>query len=67
VLVNWLVADGCARSGYAERAEQLRASTLALVARAGFSEYYDATTGQGIGGHGFSWSAALTLAWLLPE
>jgi hypothetical protein len=67
VLVNWLVADGFARSGYPERAEQLRASTLALVARAGFSEYYDATTGRGIGGHGFSWSAALTLAWLLLE
>jgi glycogen debranching enzyme len=66
VLVNWLVADGLTRSGHPERAEQLRASTLALVERAGFSEYYDARTGRGIGGHGFSWSAALTLAWLIP-
>jgi hypothetical protein len=27
-------------------------------------EYYDPRNSQGIGGHGFSWSAALTLAWL---
>ena len=39
-------------------------STLALVEREGFSEYYDAATGEGIGGRSFSWSAALTLAWL---
>jgi hypothetical protein len=67
VLVNWLVADGFARAGHNERAEHLRASTLSLVTAAGFSEYYDARTGAGIGGHGFSWSAALTLAWLVPD
>jgi hypothetical protein len=64
VLVNWLVADGLAVAGQAARAERLRESTAALVAAQGFSEYYDARTGAGIGGHGFSWSAALTLAWL---
>jgi hypothetical protein len=30
----------------------------------GFTEYYDPRNSAGIGGHGFSWSAALTLAWL---
>jgi glycogen debranching enzyme len=64
VLVNWLVAGGLAEAGHADRAEALRRSTLGLVEREGFSEYYDARTGQGIGGRGFSWSAALTLAWL---
>ncbi len=64
VLVNWLVADGLAHAGPADRAEKLRSSTLALVAESGFSEYYDARTGAGIGGRAFSWSAALTLAWL---
>jgi neutral trehalase len=63
VLVNWLVADGLARSGLVEPAASLRARTRALVEQ-GFSEYYDPRTGKGIGGQGFSWSAALTLAWL---
>jgi hypothetical protein len=65
VLVNWLVADGLVHAGFGECAEALRRSTLALVEQWGFSEYYDARTGEGIGGRSFSWSAALTLAWLL--
>ena len=43
--------------------ERLRTETRALV-EAGFTEYYDPRDGSGIGGQGFSWSAALTLAWL---
>jgi len=65
VLLNWMIADGLASSGHAERAERLRAGTRALVERSGFCEYYDPRTGAGIGGQGFSWTAALTLAWLI--
>ena len=50
----------------ADRASTLRAATRALVEQ-GFSEYYDPRSGAGIGGQGFSWSAALTLAWLTEE
>jgi len=63
VLVNWLVADGLAQAGFTDRASTLRTATRALVAQS-FSEYYDPRDGAGIGGRGFSWSAALTLAWL---
>jgi hypothetical protein len=63
VIVNWMVADGLTRRGHRERAEGLRAGTRRLVER-GFSEYYDPRDSTGIGGQGFSWSAALTLAWL---
>ena len=69
VLVNWLVADGLRRRGHQEdvqRAEALRLTTRALVEQ-GFSEYYDPRNRAGIGGQGFSWSAALTLAWLTAE
>ena len=66
VLVNWLVADGLARSGHPERAEQLRASTLALVERAGFSEYYDAIDGAGTRRSRVRGRLSLTLAWLIP-
>jgi neutral trehalase len=63
VLVNWLVADGCSHAGMRAEADALRAETRALVAQ-GFTEYYDPRDGTGIGGQGFSWSAALTLDWL---
>ena len=64
VLVNWMIADGLAGAGHTDRAEAVRATTLALVERNGFCEYFDPTSGEGIGGQGFSWTAALTLAWL---
>jgi hypothetical protein len=64
VLVNWLVADGLQGSGFVEQAVSLRTRTRALVEE-GFSEYYDPRTQTGIGGKGFSWSAALTLSWLI--
>ena len=63
VLVNWLVADGMKLAGLDDDAEALRVETRALVEQ-GFTEYYDPRDGTGIGGHGFSWSAALTLDWL---
>ena len=63
VLVNWLVADGMKLAGLNDDAEALRVETRALVEQ-GFTEYYDPRDGTGIGGQGFSWSAALTLDWL---
>jgi alpha,alpha-trehalase len=65
VIVNWLAAEGLARYGFDGHADALREMTCELVRAAGDSEYYDPRTGAGIGGRGFSWSAALTLAWLL--
>jgi hypothetical protein len=66
VLVNWMVAEGLLRIGFTERAAALRRDTRALVEK-GFSEYYDPRTLAGIGGQSFSWSAALTLAWLTDD
>jgi hypothetical protein len=66
VLVNWLVADGLSRSTQAGRAIAIMTTTRRLVDQ-GFAEYYDPRSGTGIGGHGFSWSAALTLAWLTAD
>ena len=63
VLVNWLAADGLGLGGFAEQAAALRDATRSLVEQE-FSEYYDPRSARGIGGQGFSWSAALTLAWL---
>jgi hypothetical protein len=61
VNVNWLVICGLRRYGFDAYADALREATLALVASAGFTEYFHPLTGEGLGADGFSWSAALTL------
>lgn len=61
--VNWLLAQGLAEAGHAARAQALRAATRALIERAGFCEYFDPHTGEGLGGGEFTWTAAVWLAW----
>jgi glycogen debranching enzyme len=60
-VVNWMIADGLARSGEAAAATAVRTDTTALIERSGFSEYFDPTTGTGIGGADFSWTAGVYL------
>jgi hypothetical protein len=38
-----------------------------LIRRGGFAEYFDPTTGEGLGGGSFTWTAAVALAWGLLE
>lgn len=50
---NWLLRDAMGPG--------LGASTIALVKQGGFYEYFDCTTGEGLGGESFAWTAALCL------
>ena len=59
--VNWFMMRGLERYGFLAEAEALRELTLDLVARSGFIEYYEPTTGEPLGSREFSWSASLTL------
>ena len=54
--VNWLM------SGHAGL--DVVGRSLELLDRQGFREYFDPTTGEGLGALDFSWSAALALDWL---
>lgn len=60
-IVNWMLAEGFAAYGYTQEAERLRADTLKLVETAGFYEYFNPMTGEGLGGSNFSWTAAMVL------
>jgi glycogen debranching enzyme len=62
-IVNWMLGDGLARHGHEALAERLRGDTLRLIQTAGFREYFDPLTGDGLGGGVFSWAAAAGLAW----
>jgi alpha,alpha-trehalase len=65
LIVNWMIADGLGTCGRADLADRLREDSLALVRRHGFFEYFDPLTGEGLGGANFTWTAAVTLFWLL--
>lgn len=52
---NWLLAQ------VPELRDAARAAILALVEQGGFREYYDPTSGAGLGAERFTWSAALAL------
>jgi glycogen debranching enzyme len=59
--LNWLIWRGLRDTGHGERAHALRERTLDLVARGGLREYFDPTTGDGLGSQSFSWTAALAI------
>lgn len=65
-IVNWLLGEGLARYGFTDLSERLRRSTLQLINRSGFQEYYDPLSGDGLGGRCFTWTAATYLAWVQP-
>ncbi|HYZ58328.1 MAG TPA: hypothetical protein VE544_01625, partial [Nitrososphaeraceae archaeon] len=64
---NWALRLGLLRYGYIDRAERIRQGVCRLVADQGFREYYDPTTGAGLGGKNFSWTAALLIDMLLMK
>jgi glycogen debranching enzyme len=60
-VVNWLLADGLRANGLDDLAGLVERGTVAAIERAGFAEYFDPTTGEGLGGGAFSWTAAAYL------
>lgn len=61
VNMNWLIIDGLHRYGYSDHAEALRESTLELVQKHGFFEYFNPLNGDPLGAPNFSWTAALSI------
>ena len=61
VNTNWLIIDGLKRYGYKDHAAALTDTTLDMVRLSGFAEYFDPITGEPLGAHNFSWTAALVL------
>jgi hypothetical protein len=58
---NWLLWNGLVQHGQTEEADAILLSSLGLVAKSGFHEYFDPFGGEGFGTDGFGWTAALTL------
>lgn len=64
---NWLLWQGLRQHGRRALAEEVRRSSIALVARSGFFEYFEPIGGAGHGSPDFSWTAALLLDFLAEE
>lgn len=61
VNTNWLIIDGLERYGYHDHAAALAESTIDMVDRSGFAEYFNPLTADPLGAHNFSWTAALII------
>ncbi|CAF1005929.1 unnamed protein product [Rotaria sordida] len=60
-VINWLIVDGLCKNHLAELAAIIEGNTINAIERAGFCEYFDPITGEGLGGNSFSWTAAAYL------
>jgi hypothetical protein len=58
---NWLLWNGLQQHGQGAVADEIVRSSLRLVDRSGFHEYFDPFDGSGLGTDRFGWTAALTL------
>lgn len=63
--INWLLALGTDAYGFTEQTKQIKDSAYDLIHKEGFYEYFNCDTGDGCGGDAFSWTAAISLHWLL--
>ena len=58
---NWLVIEGLKNYGFDDHAAALTETSLEMVSKSGFAEYFDPNTGEPLGADNFSWTAALAL------
>lgn len=56
---NWLLWLGLRRLGYGEQADELARRLLATVTASGLREYYDPSSGAGMGQRHFAWSTLI--------
>ena len=61
VNTNWLVIEGLKIYGFTDHADALRDTTIEMVQKSGFAEYFDPNTAEPLGAHNFSWTAALII------
>lgn len=63
LVVSYMAATGLAEQGETGWAERIREDSARLIEQSGFYESFSPETGEGSGGAGFSWTAAMWLAW----
>lgn len=64
LVTNYMLADGLMAAGEVAVARRIVGSSLALISRSGFAEYYDPITAEPCGGGRFTWTAAMVIEFL---
>ncbi|MBI2338319.1 hypothetical protein HYU95_04010 [Candidatus Daviesbacteria bacterium] len=57
---NWFIYKGLLNYGFRDEAEEIKKSSLALIQKSGFREYFNPLTGEGLGAQNFTWGALVT-------
>ena len=63
---NWLLTWALRRDGEEVLADKLSTFAIAELEDGTYAEYYHALTGEPLGSHNQSWTAAVALDWLSP-
>jgi len=66
-VANWLLWWSLIRAGEPGRAAGIRRETLGQLSESGFAEYFEPFTGEPLGSHEQSWTAAIALDMLAVE
>ena len=65
--INWMLAEGLKDYQFTEQYDKVVSTSKSLINNVGYWEYFNADTGEGCGGDVFSWTAAISLYWLLDD
>jgi hypothetical protein len=61
LIVNYMISDGLRAGGQTSTAAMVENSSLDLIKKSGFAEYYDPITAEPCGGTTFTWTAAMVV------
>lgn len=64
LVMNYMISDGLRAIGETGVADHIVRSSLELITKSGFAEYYDPLTGEACGGGRFTWTAAMVIEFL---
>ena len=67
LVTNFMIADGLRNAGETAMADRIAQSSLELISKSGFAEYYDPTDGAALGGGRFTWTAAMVIEFLRAD
>jgi len=60
IATNWFIYKGLKNYGFNDIAKQIKESSIRLIQKSGFREYFDPLTGEGLGAQNFTWGALVT-------
>jgi glycogen debranching enzyme len=64
LIINYMICDGLMDEDHHELSQKICETSIDLIKKSGFAEYYDPIEGTACGGQSFSWTAAMVLEFI---